>query len=129
VSETPQPIWKTPKRREQPEEATMTTLNIKDIRTCFGNLRTFSRITGFSEKSISQWEKGKSLGKSSAGRMKEVSLLKQHLSKVVGEDNIKEWIDTPNQAFDNLKPIEVIERGEVYRIWQMIFFIESGVPT
>jgi len=60
--------------------------------------------------------------------MKEVNLLK-HLSKVIGEDNIKEWIDTPNQAFDNLKPIEVIERGEVHRIWQMIFFIESGVPT
>jgi hypothetical protein len=107
----------------------MTTLNVKEIRACFGNLRTFSRITGFSEKSISQWEKGKPLGKPAAAKIKEVNRLKEYLVKVVGEDDIKEWMDTPNQAFENLKPIEVIERGEVDRIWQMIFFVESGVPT
>ena len=35
---------------------------------------------------------------------------------------------TPNDAFNGLKPLEVMERGEVDRIWQMIFVLRSGVP-
>jgi hypothetical protein len=40
-----------------------------------------------------------------------------------------EWLTTPNEAFGDLKPIEVIERGEVDRIWRMIYYIESGQPA
>ena len=32
-------------------------------------------------------------------------------------------------AKGGLKPIEVIERGEVDRIWQMIYYLRSGVPS
>ena len=31
------------------------------------------------------------------------------------------------RAFDGLKPLEVIERGEIDRLWNMIFYLESGV--
>jgi hypothetical protein len=30
-------------------------------------------------------------------------------------------------AFGELKPLEVIERGEIDRLWNMIFYLESGV--
>jgi hypothetical protein len=33
------------------------------------------------------------------------------------------------RPFDGLKPIEVIERGEVDRIWQMIVYLRSGVAS
>ena len=36
------------------------------------------------------------------------------------------WFDTPNPALAGLKPIEVIERGESDRLWQMIFNLKSG---
>jgi hypothetical protein len=39
---------------------------------------------------------------------------------------IGEWFDVPNQAFGGLKPIEVIERGETDRLWQMIFELKAG---
>ena len=39
------------------------------------------------------------------------------------------WLDTPNDAFDGLKPLEVIERGEIDRLWNMIFYLESGVTS
>jgi hypothetical protein len=42
---------------------------------------------------------------------------------------IGSWLKTPNEAFSGLKPIEVIERGEVDRIWRMIYELESGIPT
>ena len=32
----------------------------------------------------------------------------------------------PNDAFNGLKPIEVIERGEVDKIWEMIYRLRSG---
>jgi hypothetical protein len=38
-------------------------------------------------------------------------------------------VTTPNDAFDGLKPLEVIECGEVDRIWQMIIILRSGVPN
>jgi hypothetical protein len=36
---------------------------------------------------------------------------------------------TPNPAFDGLKPLEVIEGGEIERLWTMIFYLESGVAS
>lgn len=35
----------------------------------------------------------------------------------------------PNDAFDRLKPVEVIERGEIDPVWSMIYLPRSGVPT
>ena len=49
------------------------------------------------------------------------------LAEVVEPEMIGEWMKTPNEAFDGLKPLEVIERGEADRIWQMIYEMRSGV--
>ncbi len=34
---------------------------------------------------------------------------------------------TPNEAFDGLKPIELIECGEVDRFWRMIWELKNGM--
>jgi hypothetical protein len=39
-----------------------------------------------------------------------------------------EWFQQPNPAFDGLKPLEVVERGQIDRIWAMVYHLESGVP-
>ena len=31
-------------------------------------------------------------------------------------------------AFAGLKPVEVIERGESDRLWEMVYYLRSGVP-
>ena len=51
-----------------------------------------------------------------------------HLWDMLTAEVLGEWMITPNDAFDGLKPLEVMERGEVDRIWQMIFVLPSGVP-
>ena len=51
------------------------------------------------------------------------------LSEVIPKEAIGPWLVQPNDAFDGLKPIEVIERGEVDRIYQMIFYLRSGVAS
>lgn len=59
---------------------------------------------------------------------RKVSRLRARLAEVIVEEAIPGWLDTPNPAFDGLKPIEVIERGEIDRLWNMIFYLESGIP-
>jgi len=42
---------------------------------------------------------------------------------------VGKWLETPNDAFGGLKPLEVIERGEIDRIWQMVHTLRSGVAS
>ncbi len=62
-------------------------------------------------------------------RIKELDRFRDRLSEVVDEDVIPSWLETPNDAFGGLKPLEAIERGEIDRLWNMIFYLESGVTS
>lgn len=45
------------------------------------------------------------------------------------EDEVVQWLETPNEAFEGSTPLQVIERGESDRIWRMVYFLRSGEPT
>jgi hypothetical protein len=62
-------------------------------------------------------------------RVKEIDRLRERRCEVVNEEAIAGWLDSPNEAFGGLKPLEVIERGEVDRLWTMIYHLESGVAS
>ena len=89
--------------------------------------KLFSRLTGFSERAIADWEGGKPVSEPGLRRIKELDRFRDRLSEVVAAAAIPVWLDTPNEAFDGLKPLEVIERGEIDRLWNMIFYLESGI--
>jgi DNA-binding transcriptional regulator YiaG len=91
------------------------------------SIKLFSRLTGFSERAIAGWEAGEPVSESARRRLLEVDRFHKRLAEVVKPEAIPAWLDTPNDAFDGLKPIEVIERGEVDRLWNMIFYLESGI--
>jgi DNA-binding transcriptional regulator YiaG len=92
-------------------------------------LETFSRLTGYATRTIASWEGGAKVGKSAHRVLTKVQRLREALARVMSPDFIDEWMETPNQAFGGLKPLEVWERGEEDRIWGMIFYLESGVPS
>ena len=48
---------------------------------------------------------------------------------MVKQEAIPGWLDSPNEVFGGLQPLEVIERGEVDRLWTMIYYLESGVAS
>jgi len=56
----------------------------------------------------------------------ELTRLTDALSTLFKPQSLGQWFDTPNPAFGALKPIEIIERGESDRLWQMIFELRSG---
>jgi hypothetical protein len=61
--------------------------------------------------------------------MREIARLRAALNTVMREEFIGAWLDTPNPAFQGLKPVEVIERGEIDRIWRMVYEVGSGEPS
>jgi DNA-binding transcriptional regulator YiaG len=103
---------------------------VEDIRKSLGmNRQAFSRLTQFSERAIAKWEAGQPLSAPSRQRMLELNRLQQALSGVMKEEFVGPWLQAPNEAFGGLKPLEVIERGEIDRLWRMIYLLESGVPS
>jgi DNA-binding transcriptional regulator YiaG len=92
-------------------------------------LEMFSRLTGYAPRTIASWEAGAKPNKGARRTLAKVQRLRDALTRVTSPDFIGEWMETPNQAFDGLKPLEVWERGEEDRIGAMIFYLESGVPS
>jgi DNA-binding transcriptional regulator YiaG len=93
------------------------------------SLKLFSRLTGFSERAIAGWEAGDPISDAASRRLLETERFHERLAQVVKPEAIPGWLETPNPAFDGLKPVEVIERGEIDRLWSMIFYLESGVAS
>jgi DNA-binding transcriptional regulator YiaG len=89
----------------------------------------FARMLPISTRSLATIESGETPSEAVTRRLIELQRIVDALSEVMSPETIGEWMTTPNDAFDGLKPLEVIERGEVDRIWQMIFLLRSGVPS
>ncbi len=105
-------------------------LSVTKVRGRFGlSRKLFARLSGFSERAIADWESGKPVSEPGHRRIRELDRFRDRLAEVVTEEAIPGWLDTPNEAFDGLKPVEVIERGEIDRLWEMIFYLESGVTS
>lgn len=90
--------------------------------------KLFARMTGFSERSIAGWEAGRELSAPSRQRLIEMQRLQQSLAQLMESDKIAKWLETPNPELRNFKPVEVIERGEIDRIWILLYQLDAGIP-
>ena len=90
----------------------------------------FARIVGLSERSVATWEAGADLKESSLRTIIEIGRLYTRLHESFPTpEQLSAWLKTPNPAFGGSQPLQVIERGEIDRIWRMIYFLESGSPS
>lgn len=89
----------------------------------------FARLVPVSVRSLATLEKGTPPTDVVARRLTELQRLTNALSEVIQQESLGAWLQTPNVAFDGLKPLEVIDRGESDRLWKMIYFLRSGVPS
>lgn len=103
---------------------------LRALRERFGvNRKSFARMLGFSERALADWESGKPPSEAGLQRIREMTRLQKALAGVMRAEFIGTWLNAPNPGFRSLKPIEVIERGEIDRLWRMIYQLESGMPT
>jgi DNA-binding XRE family transcriptional regulator len=91
--------------------------------------RTFERVVNVSERTIAKVESTAMLAEKLQRSYNELFRLVEALSEVVDPDSLGSWFDTPNEGFQGLKPIEVVERGEIDRLWEMVFRLRSGIPA
>lgn len=101
---------------------------VESLRAALGMPRsTFARLVGHSERSIANWESSASVPQGlAAQRLAELERLKASLGEVIDPATIGSWLEKPNPAFGGLKPLEAIERGEIDRLWKMVFELHSG---
>jgi DNA-binding transcriptional regulator YiaG len=89
----------------------------------------FARLLPVSVRSLATLEGGAPPTEAVARRLTELRRLTNALTEIMKWESLGRWLQTPNEAFDGLKPLEVIDRGESDRIWSMIYFLRSGVPS
>lgn len=99
----------------------------RPLRTTLGlSVRDFARLTGFSERSVTGWEAGRPMTEPARRKLTEVRRFYDSLVGLVDAAAVPDWLRAPNPAFGDLKPLEVIERGEIDRLWRMIYRLEAG---
>lgn len=54
---------------------------------------------------------------------------KKRLSRIVKEDFIESWLQKPNVAFNNRKPIDLIDEDNYEPLYDMIYRLGSGEPS
>lgn len=103
---------------------------VQEVRKGFGLTRAeFRRLSGFSERALANWESGKQAPDApTTRRLVELNRLRAALSRVIDAAELHNWLDEPNPAFGGLKPLEVIERGEVDKLWRMVHEVSAGMP-
>ncbi len=137
TTRNPKPATKTVTASAKTSSKATKTVTRPTMSTAVGILRDrlaltqveFARLLAVSVRSLASLEGGSALSEPVARRLNEIERLTAALVEVIREESLGKWLRTPNQAFAGLKPLELIERGESDRLWEMIYFLRSGVPS
>lgn len=89
---------------------------------------TLSRMTGFSLRAVAGWASGKQPSAPVRRALVETDRLLDALGRLMKPKDVGRWLKEPNQALDGSTPVQVIERGQIDRVWRMLYFVESGEP-
>lgn len=58
-----------------------------------------------------------------------IRYIKTRLETLISEPElIDSWLNSPNSAFGNKKPIELIIDGDTNSIYRMLYVLETGEP-
>jgi len=102
---------------------------LQDIAEKFGlRQEVLSRMTGFSLRAVAGWASGNKPSAPVRRALTEMDRLLDGLSRLMKPKEVGKWLKEPNAAFDGSTPVQVIERGQIDRVWRMLYFVESGEP-
>jgi hypothetical protein len=115
-----------PALAEQLVERAADPLDVKQLCERYGLRREdLGRLTGFSLRALADWSTGKLPSEPAKRRLHEIRRLLDSLAEVVKVDAISTWLKTRNPALENMTPLQVIEVGEIDRLWQMVYKLGS----
>lgn len=120
-----------PKASQAARHATMApAARLRDIREALDlNQPGMARLLGVSVRKLSELENSKDRPRpETQRRLTEVERLHEALVEMVGSEDLPGWMEQPNQAFGNASPLQLIERGEIDRLWQAVYMARTGHP-
>jgi DNA-binding transcriptional regulator YiaG len=105
-------------------------VDVAALRAAYGLTRpAFARLLGLSERKLIDLENERGpLKPTVARRLRETERLRDALATVMEPADIGTWMQQPNRFFAELKPLEVVERGEVDRLWSAFHVLATGEP-
>jgi hypothetical protein len=83
-------------------------------------------MTGCSQRAIAGWEAGEPLKAERRRRFVEMQRLHTALSRIMRPESLARWLEEPVPAFEGSSPLQIIERGELDRLWEMIYDVRMG---
>ncbi|MGL6073103.1 MAG: helix-turn-helix domain-containing protein [Fimbriiglobus sp.] len=90
----------------------------------------FARLVGLSERSVASWEAGETLNANSSRRIAEATRLADEMEAIFRTpEPIGRWLTSPNDGFESLSPIDIVEKGQIDRLWRVLYFLRSGSPN
>lgn len=76
-----------------------------------------------------EWDPTQALSAVARKRISDLLHLKGELEKVFIPEAIGPWLEQPISAFGGHTPLELIEQGDVGRLSDMIYLLQSGAPS
>lgn len=105
-------------------------VRFKDVRSGFSLTQpVMARVLGISARKLSELEtSARQPRPETKRRLTETVRLYKALAEIMDVSDLPEWMEEPNEAFDGATPLQLIERGEIDRLWQMVYAVRSGHP-
>lgn len=112
------------------KKATKASHRVKAVRSKYGLKQTqMSRLLGISPRTLSELEsRSQDPRPETRRRLTEADRLHEALAEIMDTADIGGWMEEPNEAFGGSTPLQLVERGEIDRLWQMIFAVRTGQP-
>lgn len=88
---------------------------------------TMARLLGVSLRTVTKLEKEGAAGPLPRSAV-EVQRLLEALSGIMHPEHVGTWLTEKNDAFQGAKPLELIEAGELDRVWALVHHVGSGEP-
>jgi len=89
----------------------------------------FAPLIDVSVRKLSDLESGRTpLCERDQRRLKEIEELTRNLAEIMPETAVGDWLKRPNAAFGGFKPLELLHRGEVARLYEMVYMLKAGIP-
>lgn len=88
--------------------------------------KVLARLLGVTERTVHALESGGEVSEALARRLTELERLARGLARVVQPRAVGAWLTRANPAFDGDTPADLIARGKIDLLWQMIHELRSG---
>lgn len=103
---------------------------VREVREGLGlSQRELAFVTQCAERSISGWENGAPISASARKQLLELQALQRELEDTLEPGSVGPWLRSSNEGFSGERPMDLIAHGESHRIWQLLFWIQSGAAS